>query len=506
MTLHREPLPQSIMTRAQVRELDRLAIEQHGISGFELMRRAGQASFEYLRRRWPAATKLVVFCGAGNNGGDGYLLADIAHQAGFSVRVLSLVDSSDLRGDAARASAQAAARGIVAENFDALRQYQLEIGENAVIVDALLGSGLARPVEGLFASAIECINQMNAAIFALDIPSGLDADTGIALGAAVRADATMTFVGLKRGLFLGVAPDYRGDLAFGDLGIGSKLTQAIIPALTRLDETVVKRTLAPRSPLSHKGMNGRVLLVGGGPGMSGAIRLAAEASLRGGAGLVYVATHPQSAAIVSAGRPEIMCRGVSSLSEIDDWAGAANVMVLGPGLGLSDWGRRLYADCIQTPLPLVVDADGLNLLAEDPIVRANWVLTPHPGEAARLLTRSVAAVQAARADCVGELAVRYGAVSVLKGACSLIAQVSEINQVSISVCDYGNPGMAVAGMGDVLAGLTGSLLAQTGDAGAAARTAVLIHALAGDDAAGNGQRGMIASDLMPHIRRRVNPT
>ncbi|HEY5624836.1 MAG TPA: NAD(P)H-hydrate dehydratase, partial [Gammaproteobacteria bacterium] len=242
--------------------------------------------------------------------------------------------------------------------------------------------------------------------------------------------------------------------------------------------------------------------VGGGPGMPGAVRLAAEAALRSGAGLVRVATHADSATQVVAGRPEIMCLPVAGARELDDLLENADGVVLGPGLGQSDWGRRLAARVLQSDLPLVVDADGLNLLAEAPQARGRWILTPHPGEAARLGQCTVAEIQAGRLAAAKGLAAQYDGVVVLKGAGTLVAEPGDRIP---AVCDRGNPGMGTAGMGDVLSGVIGALLVQTGDASLSARAGVLLHAMAGDAAVTDGERGLLARDLMPHLRRLANP-
>ncbi|MDX1563683.1 MAG: NAD(P)H-hydrate dehydratase, partial [Gammaproteobacteria bacterium] len=306
------------------------------------------------------------------------------------------------------------------------------------------------------------------------------------------------------GLYLGRGPDRRGRIELSNLDLPRAVYADTKPVLRVIAPAASRALLEPRSAMSHKGLNGKVLVVGGGPAMAGAVRLAAEAALRAGAGLVYAAVHPASVIPVTAGRPEIICRGVESVAEFADWLEAADVIVLGPGLGRSPWSHELASAVLGTERPLVVDADGLNYVAENPVKRGDWVVTPHPAEAGRLLQRSTAAVQADRAAAVNELADRTGAIAVLKGACSLVAQTSDAKDSIPAVCDAGNPGMATAGMGDVLAGCIGGLIAQFGLSAATVETAVAVHALAGDDAAAAGERGLIASDLLPFIRRRVN--
>lgn len=510
----RDTLPAAVYTAAQVRAFDRVAIDERGIEGYELMCRAGSAALAVLESYWPEAHRIGVFCGAGNNAGDGYVVARLARAAGYAVHVETVVPPERLRGDAKTAWEACRDAGVEIVPFAPGRRDGFDPD---VIVDALLGTGLDRPVEGDFATAIDALNAAAAPILALDVPSGLDADTGRVMNVAVRADVTVTFVGLKQGLFLGEAPDYRGALEFSDLMLPPDIFSAVPVALERLRPDVVERALPRRPRSAHKGSNGRVLLVGGGPGMPGAIRLAAEAALRVGAGLVYVATYRDSVVPVMAGRPELMCRAVDAAAELDPLLEIADVVVIGPGLGRSDWARALFRHVLASERPLIVDADGLNLLAEEPRSLGRAVLTPHPGEASRLLGRTIGDVQADRLGAVRELAAKFSATVVLKGACTLVGTrgaaggegagaSGAAGDVDVAVCDYGNPGMGTGGTGDVLSGVLGGLAAQLRDLPLAARVGVLLHALSGDDAAAEGgERGLIASDLLPALRRRANP-
>jgi len=491
-------LPEAIYTAEQVRTLDRIAIDELGIPGYELMSRAGAAALQALRCRWPDARALTICCGAGNNAGDGYVLARLASEGGLRARVIALVAPERLTGDAARAWEDYRAGGGRVETPPPLPALAGD-----VVVDALLGTGLDRELEGTFADAVGAINACGRPVLALDVPTGLHADTGLPLGFAVRADLTVTFVGLKQGLFLGAASDYRGQLEFCGLGLPAEAHERMAAPMRRLTRATLEEALPPRRRSAHKGAHGSVLLIGGAPGMAGAIRLAGEAALRAGAGLVRVATHPDSVAHVMAGRAEVMCEGVSEPAGLASLIEVSDGIVLGPGLGGSEWARALWAAALDADRPLVLDADGLNLLAARPRGRNRWLLTPHPGEAARLLGSSAAAVQTDRLGAVTALAERYQAVALLKGAGSLVA---EPGGGPVSVCDRGNPGMGTAGMGDVLAGVLGALVVQGGaDLGLAARAGVLLHALAGDDAAAAGERGLLAGDLLPHVRRRANP-
>jgi NAD(P)H-hydrate epimerase len=498
---NRSAWPREIYSIEQVRAFDRHAIEVLNIDGFELMQRAGRSALDFLTSQWPDARSLVVYCGAGNNAGDGYVLAALAASKGLTAKVIAVVDPNGLAGDAARALALAREAGIEAVTFGGA----FDSAEADVVVDALLGSGITRPVDGPIAEAVRAIAGAARPVLALDIPTGIDGDSGMVQGIAVRADATITFVGLKAGLYLGEGPAWRGRLAFSGLDLPPEVYAGSQAVLRRLDESDSATLLRPRSRMAHKGLNGRVLIVGGAAGMAGAARLAAEAALRAGAGLVHAAVEPASVASVMADRPEIMCRGIAAPAELKELVASVDVIVVGPGLGRDAWGQSMADALLAGETPLVADADALNYLAAHRRQRKNWVLTPHPAEAARLLGDSTAAVQAGRREAVITLARDFGAIAVLKGACSLIAEVTDSNNDIVSVCDYGNPGMATGGTGDVLAGVLGGLVAQFGLSRRVVEAGVLIHALAGDDAASDGERGLIATDLMAHIRRRVNP-
>jgi ADP-dependent NAD(P)H-hydrate dehydratase / NAD(P)H-hydrate epimerase len=498
-----EGLPAPIYSVAQVRDMDRAAMERCAIPGIELMRRAGRAALEALRRRWPCARRVLVCCGAGNNAGDGYVLARLAAREGYAVRVLAAADPQRLRGDARRAWRECAQAGVAIDAFGAGQAGP----EPQLIVDALLGTGVDRELEGAFADAVDWINATGLPVLALDVPSGLDADSGRVLGRAVAADITITFVGLKQGLFLGAGPRLCGELGFAGLGIPASAT-AVDPVLERLHPAQLARWLPARRRDAHKGDHGRLLLIGGAPGMPGAVRLAGEAALRAGAGLVVVAAHPDSQAAVMAGRAELICHAVADCDALAPLLERADGIVAGPGLGCDDWSLALLRRALAAGKPTLVDADGLNLLAahaDEFTLPTATVLTPHPGEAARLLSCTAAEVQGDRLGAARRLRERYRATAVLKGACTLVAPAGAEGE-PVSVCVHGNPGMASAGMGDVLAGLIGALMVQFGDCATAARAGVLAHALAGDDAAARaGQRGLLAGDLIEAMRSWLNP-
>ena len=498
-------LPVELYTAAQVRELDRIAIEERGIPSLTLMERAGAHAFEVLLRRYPDAKRLQVLCGGGNNAGDGYVLARLARRAGLEVRVSALVDPAQLKGDAAASAHSYLQTGATAEDVviqDArMKVLKSKLHRADVIVDALLGSGLDRPVQGVFAETIDLANQAGVPILALDIPSGLHADTGTCMGYAVRAAATITFIGLKRGLFTGQGPEFCGEILFSDLALPAAV-RASVGADTRLVEhREVMDNLSPRRRHAHKGQYGHVLVVGGDYGYQGAALLAAGAAVRCGAGLVTVATRPQHARTVPLLQPELMSLAVNTVQDLDAMLHRASVVAIGPGLGQSDWASALLARVLQSRLPLVVDADALNLLAFAPQRRENWVLTPHPGEAARLLGVTTGEVQADRFAALVSLQDKLGGVVVLKGAGSLVAGAAGPCYLNRT----GNPGMAGGGMGDVLTGIIAGLSAQGLEPDLAARCGVYLHGYAADICAREGERGMLAGDLLPVLRSVVNP-
>ncbi|MDQ2696285.1 MAG: NAD(P)H-hydrate dehydratase [Pseudomonadota bacterium] len=495
-TLAAPALPADLYRAGQVRELDRIAIQERGIPGYTLMNRAGWAVFDAVKSRFADARRLVVVCGKGNNAGDGYVVARLARQAGLDVHVLHLSDPGGLQGDALTAYQDAETAGVPMQSFDPALLAAAE-----VIVDAIFGTGLERDVEGAWAEAIERINAQPARVVAVDIPSGLHADRGAILGAAVRADVTVSFIALKQGLFSGQGPDCCGEILFNDLRVPADIFADINPSCLRYAGEDLERLLPRRSRSSHKGHNGHVLVVGGDHGMGGAARMAAEAAARCGAGLTSIATRAGHAALQAAMRPELMFHGVDDPEALQPLLERATVVAVGPGLGRGDWGRAMLAAVLAAGRPIVADADALNLLAEQPMQRDDWVLTPHPGEAGRLLGISTSAVQADRFKAVAELAGRYGGACVLKGAGSLVAAPGD----PLVLCSAGNPGMGSGGMGDVLTGVIASLLGQGLTLAAAARAGVYVHARAADLAAEHGERGMLALDLLPHLRQLVNP-
>lgn len=512
-------LPRDLYRAAQVRQLDQIAIDQFRIEGFSLMRRAGLVSFQAILERWPEVRRVSCFCGSGNNGGDGYIVAGLAREQGLSAEVIALSDPTGLQGDARHAWEWAVEKGVSITNLASFESVEPPDSRTTVMVDALFGTGLTRAVSGDYATAIEVINNSTSAVMALDVPSGLNADTGMALGTAVHADVTGTFIGMKQGLLTGEAANFTGELLYSDLDVPAEVfvhDGAPKPKVSRIDINDVTQFFLARQPASHKGMFGHLLVLGGDSGMGGAALMAAEAALRGGTGLVSVITRSSHRAAMLARRPELMVVGTEDEGFNEDRVNSllqkASSIVVGPGLGRSEWSlhqlQRALSTQISRNIPIVVDADGLNLLAERDngqtlVKRDNWILTPHPGEAAGLLGISNAEVNADRFTALSKLQTKWGGSCLLKGFGSLISDGNEHGKIVLS--SEGNAGMASGGMGDVLAGLAGSFLAQGLPLSSALQAAVCVHGEAADLSMADGQRGMLATDLFPHIRRLVNP-
>ena len=491
-----EYLPEALYRAADTRMADRRAAERYGLGGGLLMERAGAAAMARLRERFPRTRRLAVVCGPGNNGGDGYVLARLARDAGLHVEAFSPVDAAALKGDARTAWEHWRDSGGTTS-----RPGASAFNDYDVIVDALFGTGIEHPLTEPWHTIVEAINAASRPVLALDLPSGLHADSGRLLGIAVRAHVTVSFIGLKAGMFTGQGPEHCGLILFDDLQVPAGVWEGLTPLAQRLAAPAFIGLLAPRVRHAHKGMAGRVLVIGGQPGMPGATRLAGEAAYRTGAGLVTIATHDGHAAAISAACPELISVGVADAPALKPLLLQAMAVALGPGLGQSEWADALWRTALASERPLVVDADALNLLARQPRRCADWVLTPHPGEAARLLGTSVNDIEADRFAAARSIVERYGGVCVLKGRGTVIAADG---QPGLWLCDRGNPGMATGGSGDVLTGAIAALLAQGLAPLAAAQLGVFVHATAGDQAACTGERGLRASDLLLPLRAALN--
>lgn len=500
-----ENLP--LYSAAACAELDRLVIAA-GTPGFKLMQKAASSAWQLLVQRWPNTECINVFCGGGNNGGDGLLLALYAAQAGKQVRLWLAVDPSSYKNEAAEAWQEVVTYGLQPETCDPC---QVEFTAEEVLVDALLGIGLKGEVRGQLVTWIKAINTAPGLVFALDTPSGLLVDTGQLAGIAVEADLTLTFIALKAGLFTGLGVDVSGEVHLSNLGISAS-DWSVAPS-AYLQQNNQTSPLPARKKNNHKGSHGRLLIIGGLTGMGGAALITAQAALRTGAGMVKVLTAAEHLAAFLATQPEIMVEAldVSSTAQLEEQITAAffwaDVLVIGPGLGQSELAKQLWQLSFKFTGPLLVDADALNLWANGLVPPANSqrVITPHPGEAARLLNKTQIEDLEDRVRIVAQLALASQSVALLKGAGSLVVDYSSKKDTELPViCPFGNPGMGVAGMGDLLSGCIAALMAQGLTAYEAAQAGMKIHALAGDIAAGNQPRGLLPTDLLPFLRELVN--
>ena len=489
-------LPSALYTAEQTRQLDSILIEELAISASELIDRAASASLDIIKKQWLDIEQITFLCGGGHNGADGITLAIKAKLHGYKVSVYQLGKSSGISTETNKAMQNAKDNGIEILSFSD------HIERSDLIVDALLGTGLNRDITGIYQTAIHCCNeQLDTPIFALDIPSGLNADTGEIMGDAINADATVSFIGLNAGLVTAEGVQQSGELFFNDLATPKPVYDKVPPIARHLHIDTYKKLLAPRTRNSHKGLFGHTLVIGGDSGMSGAVRLAAEAAARTGSGLTSVATRAEHAAFITQMRPELMCHGIETTEALTPLLSKATAITIGPGLGQHSWGQILFQQTLQAGLPLVVDADALNLLSQTEIYSDNWILTPHPGEAANLLNCSTKDIQADRYSAVKKLQQQYGGVVVLKGAGSLIYDGHQ----PIYISTYGNPGMSTGGTGDVLAGVIASFISQGNTLIDAACLGVMLHGIAGDKAAEQqGERGMLAMDLIPQLHQLVN--
>lgn len=458
------------------------------------MQRAGEAAWCYLLQHWPQARRIVVACGPGNNGGDGYVLARHAQQAGRAVRVVRTTAPRSTLAQRACADYEAAGGGC-GEIPDGFAQADL-------IVDAVFGIGLTRAPDDGVANLIDAIDAGGAPVLALDVPSGIDADSGAAPGRAVHATRTLQLLATHPGLCTGAALDHVGSRDLDTLDIDATLLRPMPACAHLVDASALGDWLPRRKRDSHKGDNGHVLCIGGDHGSGGAILLCADAALRCGAGLVSVATRAENVAAMLARRPEAMTHALDDATGLEALAERVEVLAIGPGLGQGAWGKACLDKALGAGKPLLLDADALNLLAAKPrTLPADTILTPHPGEAARLLDSDTAQVQVDRFAAAQSLVSRYGCVTVLKGAGTIVASP----QRTPCVIAAGNPGMAVGGMGDLLSGVIAALRAQGMDAFDAAACGALLHSAAADLAARDGQRGMLPSDLLPALRTLANP-
>jgi len=493
-------LPDNLYSVDSVVRLEQVAINQFGILAYELMKRAGDAVFQVLKTKYPQHKKILILCGAGNNAGDGYVVARLAKQAGFDVRVISLIDPAALKNEASHAYQDWL---NIAENTAA--DISL-IDEADIIIDALLGTGLTRDVSPEWADWIIAVNKSSKPVIAVDVPSGLIADTGVIAGNAIQADNTVCFIGLKQGLFTAQANDVCGEIIFDDLALPEDV-YSHVEVDARLIKAVDYSLLPKRKPSSNKGNFGHVLIVGGNKGMPGAVILSAKAALRTGAGLVTVITAASNLEAITSAVPEAMVKtcDINSFAEVftDALVKSVTHIAIGMGLGQDDWSLKLLRYCVQLKKPILIDADALNLIARHEIeIKTCLVITPHPGEAARLLSAetalSSADIQKDRFHAANNLHKLFKdsetCVVVLKGSGTLI-----VDGQTIKVCSLGSAAMAAPGMGDVLSGIIIALMAQGINVSDAVELAVCLHASAAQSVTQDKTRGLLASDVINEL-------
>lgn len=491
--------PHRLYSVEQCRELDRLAIEGNaedsGIASYVLMQRAASAIYEFSQLRFSQSQSILVLTGSGNNAGDGYLFAKMSLENGRNVCVYSLVSTDDLSGDARLAYLDWIDAGgeLTTDLNDALHRADL-------IIDAILGTGIQRDLNAEWIAIIDEINDFETPVIAVDIPTGLSADTGAVLGNALVADYTISFIALKKGLFTGMARDYCGEIIFNDLQIPVSVYSVLDEEANLLTEEDYSSFQIQRKPCAHKGQTGHLLIVGGNHGMCGAIIMAAQSALRSGVGRVSVVTRPEHVNAVVAAQPELMVYGLDEPVIPDELLKRVNVIGIGPGLGRDDWSKQLFDQVIYQDHYKLLDADALYHLPDHAADLSDTVITPHPGEAAQLLDTDVETIESDRFQTVEQLYQEYNAVVVLKGAGTLIYDGFQ----AVDICPFGNSSMATAGMGDVLSGIIAALMAQGYEIADAARAGVCVHSKAADDAIVEGKVGLVATDLLAFIRARLN--
>lgn len=497
-----QTLPDNLYSIDSVVQLEQIAINQFDIPAYELMKRAGEAVFNVLTSSYPLAKKILLLCGAGNNAGDGYVVAKLAQQAGLEVYVVSLIDPLTLKNEALLAYND---WSDVAINNNADIS---TVGQVDIVIDALLGTGLTREVSGEWQDCIAAVNDSDKPVISIDIPSGLLADTGAIAGVAIKADVTVSFIGLKQGMFTAQAKDVCGDIIFNNLGLPAEVYSSV-DCETQLLNAIDYSLLPKRAASSHKGRFGHVLIVGGNAGMPGAVILAARAALRTGAGLVTIITVPQNLQAIISAVPEAMVKtcdydaeNSTAITDLfaQDFIKDITHVAIGMGLGQDDWSLKILQHCAQLNKPMVIDADALNLIASHDItISSSLVITPHPGEAARLLSKNItiatADVQKNRFDAVKSLYRLFensqSCIVILKGSGTLI-----FDGQLIKICNRGNAAMSAPGMGDVLSGIVIALMAQDINISDAAALAVCLHASAAELVIGDKTRGLLASEVI----------
>jgi len=520
-----------LVTAAEMREMDRKTIEDFGLPGQVLMENAGRKAIDMFMAEFPEinSKKICILAGRGNNGGDALVMARYLLNKAKTVNTFVCTARDKLKGDALTnlilletlCREKGGQHLFFIPDADAFEKFRSSIGHHDLFVDGLLGTGLNTPVRGFFKEVITTVNKTARPVFSLDIPSGLDADTGMPLGICINARATATFGFAKAGHFLGNARAFTGHLKVMDIGIPDYIAASCPPRLQVLQPSTIAPLFPPRDTHGHKGTWGHVMIIAGSRGKSGAAILAANAAVAAGTGLVTLAVPDAINDTVETCTLEAMTAPLpdggkgyltyTALDTIQDLARNKSALALGPGLGTHEDTRKLVTALVEkTDLPLILDADALNCIAPDPSLlkkrKAPTILTPHPGEMARLTGRSVQEIQADRLGSAREFAAAYQVILVLKGAGTITA----LPHGKAFFCPTGTPGMASGGMGDVLTGIIAGLTAQGLSPADAARAGTFLHGACGDlMARKKGPWGIPASEMvnaLPEIFLEITRT
>lgn len=476
-----------LYTVEQIRSIEHQAFQS--VDEALLMRRAGASAFKLMQKLYPELRHITVLCGMGNNGGDGLVLARLAFDAGLEVRVLTLGELSKQSELAGLMLQEVIAVDIELKPFGQAEK----LFDTDLIIDAMLGIGITGDVRSPFIDVIEQVNMGDVPVFALDIPSGINADTGCPQPEAIKATQTVTFIGYKQGMVTGKGKNFCGELYLESLELTDILESHPFSGL-RAEPSILNNILPPLVDHVHKGMMGHIAIIGGDQGMPGAVCLAAEAAMRVGAGKVTVVTRERHFPIVMNTRAEFLCLTVEEdLQPLQALLKKVDVCVVGPGMSQTDWSSKVFNEILNFKGVKIVDAGALIFLKAQTEPLDNLIITPHPGEAATLLSSNVEEIEANRYQAAQTLADTYAEVAILKGAGTIIQTQQGVNYVSTA----GNPGMATAGMGDVLAGMIGGLAAQCSTLEDTALAGVILHAHSSDIAASNlGQRSLLAGDVV----------
>jgi len=493
-------LSKKIFSTQKISSIERSAVAGKIGNDLSFMKKAARFSWHEIRKKYPNTKKWLILCGIGNNAGDGMALASIALKNNFDVKIYYFFPEKTFTGCAAVVHNEL--KCLAPQNTLEIIDYLDEgiLNDSDLIIDAIFGIGINRPIDNSKIPKINLINNQDAAIVSLDIPSGVHPDSGQIMGAAIRASMTITFISHKLCFYFGEGKDLSGDIKCSHLNISQKYFSGLTEDMRIINKSYTQKKLLKRKSDTHKGDYGHVLIVGGGPGMHGAALLSGESSLRGGAGKVTIFMHESHRSLINKARPELMFIFSNEGINIQSILSKVDVVAIGPGLGLDHWARSVFKYVNLSNKPLVVDADALNILSEKNLKREDWVLTPHPGEAATLMGKSPLEIQENRFLYHKKLIDSYGGTIVLKGYNTLIGNKDYVT----NICTQGNPGMASAGMGDVLTGLIAAMISQGMDHFEAASVGVEVHARAGDLAARGGERGLIAGDVINEIRGCVN--